>query len=318
MYYIKKWNLSFTRRDYMLDILIRAGSFIGIIVLGYVLKKIGFFKDEDFTILSRITIRITLPATIVTSFAGKEIDPSMLSLTFLAIGCGLIYVAIGYVINRNHSKEQQAFEMLNLPGYNIGTFVIPFAQSFLGSLGVIAVSLFDTGNAVICLGGAFSLAAMVKDGSGFSIKRILKALSKSVPFVFYIVMLTLNLLKIQIPEFVVSFAGTIGNANAFMAMLMIGVGFKLGGEKSQIKTIVKLLLIRYGFATIFALIFYFVLPFDLEVRQALVILAYSPIGSAVPGFTGELKGDVGLSSALNSIAMVISIAITVVLLFVML
>lgn len=302
----------------MADILIRAGSFIGIIILGYVLKRIVFFKDEDFTILSRITIRITLPATIVTSFAGKEIDPSMLSLTFLAIGCGLIYIVVGYWINRKNSKEQQAFEMLNLPGYNIGTFVIPFAQSFLGPLGVIAVSLFDTGNAVICLGGAYSLAAMVKDGSKFSLKKIAKALAKSVPFVFYIVMLMLNLLKVPIPGFVVSFAATIGSANAFMAMLMIGVGFKLSGDRFQIRTIVKLLSIRYGLATVFALIFYFLLPFPLEVRQALVILVYSPIGSAVPGFTGELKGDVGLSSALNSMAMVIGIIITVVLLFVML
>ena len=76
-YYEKNDKRSFR----MLDILSRAGSFIGIIVLGYVLKIIGFFKQEDFTILSRITIRITLPATIVTSFAGKQIDPSMLSLS---------------------------------------------------------------------------------------------------------------------------------------------------------------------------------------------------------------------------------------------
>ena len=69
---------------------------------------------------------------------------------------------------------------------------------------------------------------------------------------------------------------------------------------------------------IFSLIFYFMLPFALEVRQALVILAFSPIGSAVPGFTEQLKGDVGLSSALNSFAMVISITITVALLLVML
>jgi len=302
----------------MSDIIIRAGSFIGIIILGYILKRIGFFKEEDFTILSRITIRITLPATIVTSFAGKKIDPSMLSLTFLAFLCGVIYITIGYCMNCKKSKEQQSFEMLNLPGYNIGTFVIPFAQSFLGPLGVIAVSLFDTGNAVICLGGAFSLASMVKDGSGFSIKRIFSALMKSVPFVFYITMLCLNLGNVPIPGFIVSFATTIGGANAFMAMLMIGVGFKLGGEKAQIKTIIRLLSIRYGLAFVFALIFYFLLPFPLEVRQALVILAVSPIGSAVPGFTGELKGDVGLSSALNSIAMVISITITVILLFVML
>jgi len=303
----------------MLDILLRAGSFIAIIVLGYFLKRIGFFKQEDFSILSKITIRITLPCAIITSFAGKTIDPALLSLSFIAIGCGLVYVLIAYLVNRNNSREQQAFEMLNLPGYNIGTFVIPFAQSFLGAMGVIAVSLFDTGNAVICLGGAFSLAAMVKDGDGFSLKRIIRALLRSVPFVTYMLMLLSNLFRLMVPSFILSVAEIGSNANAFMAMLMIGVGFKLElGNKKQIGTIVKLLAIRYGLATVVSVIFYFLLPFELEVRQALVILAFSPIGSAVPGFTQELKGDVGLSSALNSFAMVISIAITVVLLSVML
>lgn len=303
----------------MSDILLRAGSFISIILLGYFLKRIGFFKDEDFHILSRITIRITLPCAIVTSFAGKKIDPSLLSLTFMAIACGLIYVATGYLINRKNGRDRQAFEMLNLPGYNIGTFVIPFAQSFLGAMGVIAVSLFDTGNAVICLGGAYSLAAMVKNGNCFSLKRILVTLSKSVPFMTYVIMLLVNALNLAVPEFVLSVANIGSNANAFMAMLMIGVGFKLElRDREQTGTVLKILAIRYAYAIVFAIIFYFFLPFELEVRQALVILVFSPIGSAVPGFTGELKGDVGLSSALNSFAMVISIAITVVLLIMML
>jgi predicted permease len=57
------------RSKKMLDILLRAGSFIAIIFLGYFLKRIGFFKQEDFALLSKITIRITLPCAIVTSFA---------------------------------------------------------------------------------------------------------------------------------------------------------------------------------------------------------------------------------------------------------
>lgn len=301
----------------MLAVLLRAASFIAIILLGYFLKRIGFFKQEDFTILSRITIRITLPASIICSFAGRTIDKSLLLLTFLAIGCGLVYVFIGYFINRNKSKEEQAFEMLNLPGYNIGTFVLPFTQSFLGPTGVIATSLFDTGNAVICLGGAYSLASMVKDGKGFSVKRIVKALSRSVPFVCYVTMLMMNLLHLNVPGVVLSTAQVIAGANAFMAMLMIGVGFKLEGDRTQMGKIVKILSIRYGVGVIFAMLFYFCLPFHVEVRQALVILVLSPIGSAVPGFTEELKGDVGLSSAINSMAIIISIVITVVLLSVM-
>lgn len=302
----------------MLDILTRAGSFVAIILLGYFLKKIGFFKQEDFTILSRITIRITLPAAIVMNFAGKEIDPAMLGLGLLGLGGGAIYVLLGYLMNRRHSKEQQAFEMLNLAGYNIGTFVLPFAQNFLGPAGALSTSLFDTGNAFICLGGAYSIAAMVKDGKGFSFKRIFKAMATSVPFVTYVIMVTITLAKIPVPGFAVSLAGIISSANAFMAMLMIGVGFKLECNRAQLGRIAKILSVRYSIAIVLALVYYFVLPLDIQIRQALVILAFSPFGSAIPAFTGELEGDVGLSSALNSISIIISIVIIISLLSIML
>jgi len=89
-------------------------------------------------------------------------------------------------------------------------------------------------------------------------------------------------------------------------------------DKAQIGMITKMLSIRYAIAAALALSFYFLLPFAVEIRQALVILAFAPIGSAIPAFTGELDGDVGLSSALNSMSIVISIVCIVSLLSVML
>ena len=302
----------------MLDILMRAGSFVAIIVLGFLLKKIGFFKQSDFTLLSRITLRITLPCAIILSFAGKEIDPALFALPVIGLGCGLLYIAAGFLMNRKSTPDKRAIEMLNLAGYNIGTFVIPFAQSFIGAMGVMTASIFDIGNAVICLGGAYSLADMVKAGSGFSVKRIVKALMRSVPFMTYMIMLAMNFLRLPVSEFVLSVATIGSNANAFMAMLMIGVGFHLEANRAQLSTLGRLLAVRYAFAAVFALCVYFLTPFALEVRQVLVILAFAPIGSAIPGFTEELKGDVGLSSALNSLSIVISISIIVGLLFVML
>ncbi len=302
----------------MLDLLTRAGAFIAIILLGMLLRRIGLFKEDDFRVLSNIVIKITLPAAIITSFSQNVIQADMLILALLGFGGGVIYMICGYLLNCRKSKEHRAFGVLNLPGYNIGTFALPFTQSFLGPIGVVATCLFDTGNAFICLGGSYSVATMIKDGSGFSFKRLLKAMSKSVPFLCYLIVVPLNLLQIRLPNMVLQFAGIISNANAFMAMLAIGVGFQLSGDRSQIGTIVKMLLVRYGIAAALAAIFYFVLPFSLEVRQALVILAFSPIGSAVPPFTRELEGDVGLSSAINSIAIACSIVIIVTLLGVML
>ncbi len=301
----------------MLDILVRAGSFAAIIVIGYVLKRVGFFKDSDFGILSKIVMKITLPASIITSFAGKTIDPTMLTIALLGLGGGILYILMGFLLNLRGAKEKRAFEILNLPGYNIGNFTMPFVQSFLGPTGVIVTSLFDVGNAFVCLGGAFGVASMVQDGGGFSFKRIFRALLKSLPFICYVTMTVLVLCHVPIPSAITEFTGIVGSANAFLAMLMIGVGFKLGGDRSQIGSILKILITRYSIAAVLALCFYFFLPFSLEARQALVILVFSPIGSAIPAFTHDLKGDVGLSSAINSFSIICSIVIIVTLLSVM-
>lgn len=298
----------------MLDVLMKAGCFAAIVVLGILLKKLGVFKDSDFSVLSNITLKITLPAAVVSNYANKELDPALLSLALLGLLSGISYICVGFLLNLHREKEQRAFEMLNLPGYNIGCFGLPFIQSFLGPAGVIAACLFDTGNGFIGLGGAYSIASMVKDGGRFSVKRIVRTLTKSVPFVLYLIMPTLCLTHVRIPEAITAFAGIIANANAFVAMLMLGVGFKLTVNKTQIGRIVRVLSARYAVSVVLAAAFYFLLPFSLEVRKTLMLLVFTPIASAVPAFTNEMKSDVGLSSAINSISIICSIVFMVALL----
>lgn len=285
--------------------------------MGFLLRRIGFFQEGDFRVLSQITLKITLPASIIYSFSQAPADFSMLSIAAIALGVGLLYLGIAFLMNLRSSRNQKAFEMLNLPGYNIGLFAMPFVQSFLGPTGVVTTSIFDTGNAFVCLGGAFSIASSVKDGSGISLKRIGKALVTSVPFMCYIVMIVLNLTKIHLPSPVVDLAEIIRGSNTFMAMLMLGVGFKLSAKKEQIGQIIRIILVRYSVAAVLAGLFYFVLPFSLEIRQTLTLLAFSPVSAAVPAFTAELKEDFGLSSAINSITILCSIVIMTVLLTVM-
>ncbi len=302
----------------MQDILIRAGCFVAIILLGFVLRRIGFFKEGTFQTLTNIVLKITLPAAIVKSYSGASLDASMLLLIALGFGAGLVYVGAALLVNLKSSRRQRAFDVLNLPGFNIGVFAMPFISSFLGPAGVVAASVFDTGNAFICLGGTYGVAASIKEGKGFSLKRIGRTLLTSVPFLTYIFMMILAFTKITLPDPVLSLAEIISGGNTFLAMLMIGVGFKLEAKGSYIGHMAKIILLRYGISGVLSAIFYFALPFSLEVRQTLAILAFAPIGAAVPGFTAELKEDTGLSSAINSVCIIISIIIMVVMLSVML
>ena len=148
----------------MLDILTRAGCFVAIIVLGHILRRTGFFGPETFGVLSKIVMKITLPAAILASAAGKPIDAGMLTIALLGLAGGVVYIAIAAIITCRGTRRQRAYYIQNLPGYNVGTFALPFTQSFLGPVGVLTSSIFDLGNAFICFGGAFSVARAVKEG----------------------------------------------------------------------------------------------------------------------------------------------------------
>lgn len=301
------------------EILTRAGCFIAIILLGYLLRCVGFFQKEDFYVISKICVKITLTAAIVTNFSGRELEYSMLILTVIGISFGIVLMACGYIINRPYGREQQAFAVLNSSGCNIGNFVLPFAQNFLGPVGVMAVSLFDVGNSCICLGGAYSAACMVKEGNKkFTIMPVFRALRKSVPLITYITMTILSALHVTLPGPVIEYAGIIGNANAFLAMLMIGVGFQLSGDKEQIGAILRILLPRFGIGILLSVVSFLFLPFPLEYRQALAILFLAPIASAAPAFTADMEGDYGLASAVNSISILVSIVLIVATLLIVL
>ena len=53
----------------MTAILMKAGCFIAIILLGYMLRRIGVFQKEDFHVLSKLVLKVTLPAALVSSVA---------------------------------------------------------------------------------------------------------------------------------------------------------------------------------------------------------------------------------------------------------
>ncbi|MDR0925250.1 MAG: AEC family transporter, partial [Hungatella sp.] len=136
----------------MTAVLIKAVAFVSIIILGYLLKRAGFFQAKDFYLVSRIVIKITLPAAIVSNFSRITMDYSILFVCIIGFLCNCVTVAAGYVMNVRRSKEAKAFAMINMSGYNVGNFTMPFVQSFLSPVGFAATSLFDAGNALMCTG----------------------------------------------------------------------------------------------------------------------------------------------------------------------
>ena len=62
----------------MSSVLLKAGCFFVIILMGYSLKKIGLLSQTDLPVFSKLVTKITLPAAIVHNFSQATMDISML------------------------------------------------------------------------------------------------------------------------------------------------------------------------------------------------------------------------------------------------
>lgn len=300
-------------------VLLKAGSFVLVILLGYALKRFRFFEEGDYKVMTKIAINVTLPAAVITSFASFQRDDSLFILVLLGLGLNFVMILFGFLASLGKNKRLRSFFMMCCPGYNIGSFTLPFVQNFFGAFGVVATCMFDVGNSLMCTGGTYTIASAAVGGGSEKMgpKQILKRLFTSVPFDTYLLMLLLTLVQIKIPEPVVTLSSTIAAANGFCAMMMIGMMMKIEFKKSYLKAVGTTLLIRYLCAGALSAFFYFCSPFSLQIRQVLAIVVFAPVSALAPAFTEKLKGDHGLASFAGSVSIIISIAIMTVLMIVM-
>ena len=301
----------------MLEVLIKAGTYISIICLAYFLKKKGFFKEGESRTISKIVLNITLPAAILSSFNQVgHLSGQLFFILFIGFLGNVGLLAIAFFICKNQSKEDKIYWMCNSAGYNIGCFTLPYAQGFLGPIGVIVTCLFDAGNSIMCTGGTYAVASgVIENGQGekIKIKETCKKLLCSVPFDCYLIAVIMKSFEIPFPAFVQQFSTTIGNANGFLSMLMIGMMLEIHTNKEYLKKVFSLLGVRYLFSAAMALLLYYGLPFDADVRKTLAVISFAPLASLACVFTEKCNGDTELSSMTNSISVIISMIIMTIL-----
>ena len=283
----------------MEEALFKVLSFITFIMLGYLLRRLSILKAETFRVLSGIVFYITLPCIIITSINGVPVTSEMLWLVALGALCNVLMVATGYGMTHGKARQERAFSM------------------FLPPTGFLATCLFDAGNAIMCTGGTYALANSVTDASQhLSIKSFLRNVFSSIPFCIYLIMIVMAFLHLALPHPVIIFTKIAGDANAFLCMLMIGVNINLQMDSKSFRCLIKHITVRYALSAVLAFLFYRYLPFSLEIRQAMAVIALAPSSSLALIFTMKLKGDVIMAGNICSLSILLStIAMTILLVY---
>lgn len=295
----------------MEQVLTKALAFVIIIAFGYLLKQRGFFKPDDYKLIAKIVLNITLPCAVITSFAAFKMEYTLFVLTLIGFLGNLLMIVWGFMLTRYQTNAAKIFYVFNLAGYNIGCFTLPFAQSFLGPFAVVATCMFDVGNSIMCTGGTYALASgLVHTGEKYepvTLRSVAAKLLSSVPFVVYVLMLVCALFEVHLPQSVYTLTGLIGSANTFLSMLMIGMMFEMTLDLKKLKQVREVVLYRYVFGVALAWVCFYHAPLNAEVKEVLTLVFLAPSTAIAPIFIARMGGNVELAGFANSVTIVISI-----------
>ncbi len=294
----------------MIYVLLKSFSYVAIILIGIFMKYSGFLPENAGHVINKIVVRLTLPAAIVVSFSNVEsMESKMILIALAGMFMSIIMMVFGAVITRGKERKTRVLHMLCLPSFNVGSFIMPFTQACLPPIGTVTSCVFDVGNGFMCTGANYPIVSqyLSEDKDGFHIWDFVKRLLSSPPLVIYVLLFALSLLGIQVPAVITDFIAPIGNANPFMAMLMLGLLFHWEPKREYMIPILKILGMRQVFSVICAVFFYFCMPFELAVRQALVLVCFAPMSAIAPAYVSMCNGDEGMASCANSMSVILSV-----------
>ena len=314
-------------------------ALLTVILAGYLLKRLHVFGPRDYRVLQSAVFDLTLPGAIVYSFTVNEHHLSMLWISLFGMLASTIPLLLIYEFSRRMPVSDRAFLMLNGCGMNVENFCLPVITGLRGQGSAMPVLMFDIGNSVMMCAGMYAMTTTLLHIPGGKpidpsmagsspvmpyvaptdpharrlqrlaiAKGIVRSFAISVPFDTYALMLTLMLLGIRLPQWVGSFAEPLSNANGFCSMLMVGMLTELPSTRVDARNVLNVIGWKALFAVLLGMAAWYLLPFDADVRHAVVLVCLAPTAVFSTLFTDRVLGNAKLAGFTLASTGVLSLA----------
>lgn len=293
----------------MVTILIKISAFVSIIVAGYCAGQFKWLGRETSSVLSKIVFNLTLPCAVVHAFGAAEFTLDLMWLFVVSVVFNFTAYGTMVFATRHCERSVRAYYLCNICGYNIGCFALPFVQALFPAEQAVAACLFDAGNSLMMSGGTYALTSVIASDEPVEhpARLTAKRLFSSVTVDVYLVLVVMALLHISVPKAIVQFTEPMANANAFLAMFMLGLVIDLRIDARKAKRLALSLGARLAFNALFTATALLLLPFSPGVKAVVCMAVWAPVGSMAPIFTMWCHGDYGLAGFANAIEVIIAI-----------
>lgn len=296
----------------MFSVLLILPDFL-VILAGFLLRKQfgqGVFNDNFWKGAEKLVFYVLFPPLLFTSVATSHLTLSeaglYLVVAIAAMMCAvLMSFLIRFIIKADPVTHASAFHC----GFRFNTYVgFALVSRLFGQEGLALMSLLiafwvpiSNSIAVAALAEAVAKRDQTQgQGKGSVLGKTVKAIVTNPLIIATTAGLIVNVTGLAMPEVVMTFFKSLGNASLAMGLLCIGAGLRLEGMKSQWPLIAANTVERLMATPAVALLFCLVFDLAPAAAGALMIFAMLPTAQSCYVMTASMKGNAPLVAGITT------------------
>ena len=192
-----------------------------LIALGVFLRKKGFLNDENESFLSKLTLNVILPCSIIKSFLiefNGEILKEFTTVLVIALFAAIFQFASGKLFFRFISEEKRKILAYGVINPNCAFLGIPMIEGAFGEAGLAQASVYMIPNRFFI----WTVGLGLFTEKGADRKKVLKKCLMHPCMVALYIGIFFMLTQIQLPVFLTDALRLMSNSMTALSMLLIG------------------------------------------------------------------------------------------------
>lgn len=220
-----------------------------LIVIGFVLNKIGLISDQFVDVANPVIFRVFMPLNVFNNIYNVEsfgdIRYQVLVIVFVIIT--IIILATGFMLSRTpFDNEEKAVTINGLIRSNIIIFGLALAQNYFDPKNMAIVTLYIVLITVIRdIYSIFVYEYYTQKGEGLDIVEFAKSVTKSPLFVSAVIGLIFAIFKIGVPQMIAKPIGQMASVTTPLGLMTVGAALQFD-DKGIKDGILKVALILKG------------------------------------------------------------------------
>lgn len=278
-----------------------------LIAVGIFLVKKGYLSEQGGKDLGAILLKVVIPCVVIKSYITEYTPERLRELAVsavLAVAALLVAMAVSYVF----FSTRRRIENFAASFCNVGFIGIPLVQAVMGEQAVFHLAAFIA--LLNILQWTYGVLIMTGDKDAIKVKVII-----SNPVVLaFLGGILLFVLRIPVPQVIVSTLGSIAAMNTPLAMIILGtyvakMSWKelVSSKSAYLCTLVRLIVVPAATLLVFCLI-----PGDIKIKEVVLIACCTPVGANIAIFARQYDRDYRLSVVtvcLSTLACIVTIPV---------